>query len=196
MRWTFRIGFLLLIAWAAYMASPFVALFRLAKAVEARDLAAIEERVDFNALRLSLTRQIVSEYLRSTGRGAELGAFGRNAATGAAVTIADPIVARFVTPDALDRLMRGALPAQIGGAGESEGLRLDLTSIDQAWRTFIQSESRGFANILVPVPYDRPVAEQYRLHLRFKNLSWRLRGVELPAPVVQDLAKRLPRSTS
>lgn len=177
------------------MASPFLALARLGQAVAARDLEAIEERVDFRALRLSLTKQVVSEYLRSVGRGQELAGFSRSAATSAGATIADPLVARFVTPEALERLMRGALPAQVG-EGADEGLELDLTSLDQAWRTFIASESRGFTNVLVPVPPEREAAEQYRLHLRLKGLTWRLQGIELPAAVVQELARKLPRATS
>ena len=34
-------------------------------------------------------------------------------------------------------------------------MKLDLTSVDQALRTFVASDSRGFANILIPVPPDR-----------------------------------------
>jgi hypothetical protein len=147
-------------------------------------------------LRLSLTKQVVTEYLRMIGRGEELGGLTRSAATSAGASVADPLVSRLVTPEALDRLMRGSLPAQVGSAEEPDGVKLDLTSVDQALRTFVASDSRGFANILIPVPPDRSAPEQYRLHLRLKGLTWRLHGIELPAPVVQDLAKRLPRATS
>jgi Protein of unknown function (DUF2939) len=196
MGWAFRIGVFVLLAWTIFMVSPFLALARLSRAVESRDIATVDERVDFRAVRLSLTKQILSEYMRSTGRGQELTGFSRNAAMSAGATLADPLVAQFLTPEALDRLMRGSLPPQVGGETAPDGLRLDLTSLDQAWRTFIGSESRGFTNLLVPVPPDRTAAEQYRLHLRLKGLTWRLQGIELPASVVQDLANKLPRSTS
>lgn len=196
MRWALRIGGFLLIAWAIFIVSPFIALARLGQALQARDVAAVEERVDFRAVRLSLTKQILSEYLRATGQGQQLTGFSRNAAMSAGATLADPLVAQFVTPDALYRLMRGSLPQEVSGDAEADGPAFDLTSTDQAWRIFLASESRGFTNILVPVPPDRSNAEQYRLHLRLKGLTWRLHGVELPAGVVQDLARRLPRPTT
>jgi Protein of unknown function (DUF2939) len=196
MRWTFRLAGFFLVVWAFFMASPFVALYRIGQAVEARDLDALEERVDFRALRLSLTKQVVNEYLRLIGRGEELGGLTRGAATNAGASIADPLVSHLVTPEALERLMRGSLPEQAGPSDRADGVKLDLTSVDQALRTFVASDSRGFANILVPVPPDRAAPEQYRLHLRFKGLTWRLHGIELPTPVVQDLAKRLPRAPS
>ena len=65
MRWTLRISFLLFLAWAIFMVSPFVALYDLSKAIEARDMDRITERVNFNALRVSLARQILGEYLKT-----------------------------------------------------------------------------------------------------------------------------------
>ena len=63
MRWFVRTLVALFLAWAVYLVSPYVALYGLARAVEARDMALLEERVDFPALRLSLAR-------RSRARGA------------------------------------------------------------------------------------------------------------------------------
>ncbi len=196
MRWPLRLGFLCLALWAIFMASPFYALYRLGRAVEAQDGAAIEARVDFGALRHHLTRQVVAEYLRSIGRAAELNGFSGSAAAGAGASIAEPLVARFVTPEALAHLMRGTLPAQDGEAALPAGGRLDLADLRQAWRVVLQSESRGFTNVFVPVPPERAAAEQYRLHLRLKGFTWRLKGVELPAGVVRDLAARLPRPSA
>ena len=89
MRWTVRIGFLALVAWAIFVVSPFLALYRLAGAVKAQDVAEIRERVDFRALRLSLSKQILSEYLRTVGRGQELDAVDRNLATSAGATVGE-----------------------------------------------------------------------------------------------------------
>jgi hypothetical protein len=196
MRWALRIGGFLLFAWAIFMVSPFIALARLGKAIEARDVAAIEERVDFRALKLSLTKQVVTEYLRVTRRGRDLTGFSGNAATSAGATVADPLVAKIVTPEALERLMRGSLPPTVSDDAEPAGATLDLTSVDQAWQAFIASEARGFTNLLVPVPPDRSPREQYRLHLRLKGLTWRLHGVELPASAIQNLVRKLPGATS
>ena len=65
MRWFRRSLVALALLWAVYLQSPYVALYNLAKALEARDVALIEERVDFPALRLSLARQIAAAYART-----------------------------------------------------------------------------------------------------------------------------------
>ena len=198
MRWTLRIGFLALLAWAAFMVSPFVALYRLAQAVEARDMAAINERVNFHALRLSLSKQIVSEYLRTVGRGQELDSFERNLATSAGATLADPLVARLVTPEAVLSLLSGRLPpeASPGRPSKLSGRPLHVDSLSAALRIFMASQSRGFRSILVALPDGPPKAEQVRLHLRLSGTAWRLLGVELPQVMLTALVKQLPRASA
>ena len=51
MRWIVSTLAVLLVAWAAFLASPFVSLYRLAGAVEARDVAEIEQRTDMPEVR-------------------------------------------------------------------------------------------------------------------------------------------------
>ena len=68
MRRTIAIGVILLFLWLAYSVWPFFAVYRLASAVQVRDVAAVKELVDFRALRGSLTAQIVRTYLRMTGK--------------------------------------------------------------------------------------------------------------------------------
>src|ERR1700680_1887418 len=52
----------------AYWAWPFVSLHQLAAGLEARDDAVIADKVVFARLRNSLSKQIVTAYLRLTGR--------------------------------------------------------------------------------------------------------------------------------
>ena len=77
MRWAVWISFFLGLLLGIYFASPFLALQRIATAVETRDAVALTERVDFPALRRSLTKQIVATYLKLTGKKLPLGAIGR-----------------------------------------------------------------------------------------------------------------------
>ena len=74
-----------------YLASPLIALHRIASAVETKDAVALTERIDFPALRRSLTKQIVQEYLKLTGKKLPLHAIGKRVV----VSVADPVVARF-----------------------------------------------------------------------------------------------------
>ena len=197
MRWILGIAIAALVAWAAFLASPFVALHRLAKAVEAQDLAQISARVNVRALRLSLSKQIASEYLRTLGRGRELDALNRDVAASAGATLVDPLVAQLVTPEALVALLQGRLPAGAAAASPAAaGISLDVGSLGAAARTFMASQSRGFRNIFIPLPDGKPKAEQVRLHLRLTGTTWRLLGVELPQPVVSALVKQLPRGAS
>jgi Protein of unknown function (DUF2939) len=106
MRWTLRIIVLVALLWIGYAAWPFWAVYDFATAVERRDSGAVADRVNFPAVRQSLSEQIVLAYLQLTGKDARLGQFGRGIAVAAVASIADPIVAKFVSAEALIDLLR------------------------------------------------------------------------------------------
>ena len=68
MRTAILIGAALIAFWLAYAASPFFAVYDLLRIVQERNLAELSVRVDFPAVRRSLTPQIVRTYLRISGR--------------------------------------------------------------------------------------------------------------------------------
>ena len=190
MRWVARSFLALILLWALYMASPFVALYRFSKAVEAKDLAAIEARVNFRALRSSLTGQLITEYLIATGREGELKGSRRQAAVGVGATIADPLIAQYLTPAALANFLDD--PRVTTGASQPiASPAISLGSLADAWRVFITAETRGFRAISVAVPVDRPPEEQFRFQLRLSGVSWRIVGLTLPKPIVQRLVQEL-----
>ncbi|WP_114945511.1 DUF2939 domain-containing protein [Microvirga calopogonii] len=195
MRWTLRISFLLFLAWAIFMVSPFVALYDLSKAVEARDVARITERVNFNALRASLARQILGEYLKTQ----DLGGLDRQAAAQAGTATLNPVLEELITPQALIDLLDDGQLQQSAGAAVAGGiffpLTFDAASFEKAWRTFILSESQGFRSITVPLPADEPKDRQFRITLRLSSTTWRLTGIELPEPLRKELTKRASSAT-
>ena len=69
MRWIFAALAVVVVAWTLFMISPFVGLYRLARAIEARDVAAVEARVDVPELRGSLIRQLIDGYLKEAHKG-------------------------------------------------------------------------------------------------------------------------------
>ena len=73
MRTTILISAVLLAVWLAYAASPFFAVYGLLRIVQERNLAELPARVDFPAVRRSLTPQIVRTYLRISGRTGQSG---------------------------------------------------------------------------------------------------------------------------
>jgi hypothetical protein len=193
MRWTLRISFLLLLAWAIFMVSPFVALYDLSKAVEAKDIGRITERVNFNALRTSLSRQILGEYLKDQNlEGAE-----RDLATEAGTAVLNPVVAQLVTPEALVDLFEDGWPQRATGRenAASVPVHFDVSSLKQVWKTFILSESDGFRSVTIPVPADQPKDKQFRLTMRLRGMTWCLSGLDLPVALREELIKRAAVAT-
>src|SRR5215207_4306640 len=136
MRWTFRITFLLLLGWAIFMVSPFVALYVLSKAVEAKDVARITERVNFNALRVSLARQILGEYLKTQ----DISERDRQLAAQAGAAALNPVLEELLTPQAVIDLLEDGQLQQIQQEGTGGPvIRFDPGSLQQAWRIFLLS---------------------------------------------------------
>jgi hypothetical protein len=190
MRWTLRISFLLFLAWAIFMVSPFVALYDLSKAIEARDVDRITARVNFNALRVSLARQILGEYLKTQ----DLDGLGQQAAAQAGTAVLNPVLEELITPQAvMDLLDDGHLQQATGTQGRNGSffpLGFDAASLGKAWRTFIMSETQGFRAITIPFPVDEPKDEQFKVTLRLRGTTWRLTGIDLPEPLKEELIKR------
>ena len=185
MRWTLRISFFLFLAWLIFLVSPFVALYDLSKAVQARDVARITERVNFNALRVSLARQILGEYLETQ----DLDGIDPQIAARAGAASLNPMLEELITPQAvIDLLEDGQLQQATGQAASP--VTYNPASFGTAWRTFIASESQGFRSVTIPLPVNEPKDRQFRVTMRLRGTTWRLSGVELPEPLKQELIKR------
>jgi hypothetical protein len=90
---------------AGYWIWPYLGAYTLAAAAERGDSAIVAERVDFPALRRSLSRQIVRAYLRQSGRGDKIGALGRGLAMAVGTSVADPYLTQLLSPDAITALL-------------------------------------------------------------------------------------------
>jgi hypothetical protein len=97
---------LLLVLLVGYWAWPFFGLRALGEAVQAGDVRAINDEIDYPRLRRSFTEQIIGAYLRITGRANQLGALGP-LATAVGASIVDPWVSQIVNPENLAQLLRG-----------------------------------------------------------------------------------------
>jgi hypothetical protein len=206
MRWFIRLFIVLTVAWLVFMASPYYALYDFARAVEAGDTAAIKARVNFSAVRVSLSKQLVTAYLVATGRESELKSSNKSLVAAAGSTLVDPLLAQYVTPDALADFLagrRGAEASPSAGAAAGSGLTLPgagltdagLTpkSLKAAWSLFLAAETRGFRAILFPVPPEKPPEEQFRLQFRLTGFNWRLVGVEMPQAIQKRLVQEMLR---
>jgi hypothetical protein len=193
MRNLLRIGSAaILVVWIVYLASPYWALYRLARAVETRDFETFREAVNLRAVRVSLARQLVPEYLKLVEQERELRAADRELAM-AVTTVADPIIARLLTPEALVDLLEDGWPETVAAAKPANFTQFDVDALRQVGRVFLASETRGFRALTITLPETGPPDERFRLRLRFRPFTWRVTGIDLPASLRRSLVERLPR---
>jgi hypothetical protein len=202
MRWTLRAIAVVAALWIAFVAWPFFALYELAAAIQERDGATVARRINIPAVRHSLTEQIAATYLRLTGREARLGPITRGVAAAAAASIADPIVAKLMSTDALLELLHTGWPRQvlpetptaISGAAGTGSIVQGLTSVSFAnlWRVFVQSE-QGLRRFDIGIPLEAPSARRLTLQFRLTHWVWKLSGIELPEELQVRLARELIR---
>jgi hypothetical protein len=180
----------LLVAW--FLVSPFLGIARLRAAVEARNPASLEERVDFRRLRISLGTQIVSAYLKLTGKAQQFGSLGSVLATSVGASLADPLLSDVLTPEAMLDFLSGAKSSPIP-TGDVDDM-LNLASVDTVWKAFANSEY-GVGNFYVSAPLDKPPTDQFRLRFQVLQWNWKLTAVDLPEHVrirlAQELQKRI-----
>ncbi len=181
------------LALLAYSAWPFLGLFELVHAVQTRNTAEINERVDFKELRQSLTDQLVRTYLRITGRDAKLSPLAQTVVIGVARTVADPIVAKLVSPEAFAELLQSGWPSGIlpDRPVGFDGLKSD--KLGSLWELYTNSEY-GFGKFFISVPPDRPAAQRFGLRFRISNWMWKLQRIDLPEEIQVKLAREIMRS--
>ncbi len=188
MRWVVASVVAVAAVWGAYLASPYWALYRLASAMERRDLAEIAERINVRALRVSLARQVAGHLSQAAGTGA-LASQDVQLGAAAALALADPLFEALVTPSGIGRLLFRAETSRPDGApfgGEP-------MSLDDLGNFLAASSWRGFRNVYVSLPPGAPAETRYRLQLRFGRLRWRLVSLELPAEMRRRVADDILR---
>lgn len=190
MRW-WSIPLLAALAWLAYTLTPFWSLYELARAVQAGDVATVEQRVNFRTLRLSLARQ-VSATIRAEAAAEPR---ERQRLSDAAAALALPVADALVTPkNVVDLLDDGwpqalDLPEATTRHERRDGLR--VPDLGRALRFYFASDLRGFRSVVIPVPPDRPRAEQFRIRMRLHDWGWRLVEIELSEDLRGRIAERI-----
>jgi hypothetical protein len=193
MRRTTVIGTILLLFWLAYSVWPFFAVYRLASAVQARDLTAVKELVDFRALRGSLTMQVMRAYLRMTGKLGRSGSILEQFAIGVGASVADPIVAKLVSPEALLDLLHNGRPPGIFSDNVPSIQGLSSDALGNIWRAYTNSEL-GIARFFITVPVDKQPEESFRLGFCLTDWTWKLCSADLPEQLQLRLAQEISKS--
>jgi hypothetical protein len=170
-----------------YWAWPFFELRALAAAVQAGDVTAINEEVDYPRLRRSFTEQIIGAYLRITGRFGALGPL----ATAVGASIVDPWVSQIVTPENLAQLLRGGtVSSELGPVSFRFGNLPSTLNI--AWNAWLSSEY-WFNRFSIWLPPGASQADQFRLRMQLLQWHWKVTGIDLPGKLRDQIAGELAK---
>lgn len=192
MRWTIRVIIVVAVLWVGYAAWPVWALYDLVHAVENRDSAAVAQRVNFPAVRVSLAEQIVATYLKLTGRDLRLGRVERAVALSAVTSIADPIVAKLISAEALVELLNKGWPASALREDAPALHGLGSNPLGSLWQVFIHADY-GLRRFELAVPMTAAPPHRFKLQFRLTTWRWKLSAIQLPEELRVRLAQELIR---
>ncbi|SHL51439.1 Protein of unknown function [Bradyrhizobium lablabi] len=192
MRWLAGVVAAVILLLLIYFGSAASSLAKLAAAVRAGDGAAVLARTDLKTLNHSLTDQIVRSYLERIGATRQIKPMERVLINTYGASIADAMVAKMLTPERLTQMLKtGSLDAP--GVPSFAGLPAlaDLQTSD--WLSLL-----GRVKVIKPVLLAIRVSNSSEpddyaaIDLHSEGLDWKLAGIELPKPIVRDLAASLP----
>jgi hypothetical protein len=177
------------LVWIGYIAWPLYDLLVLVRAMETRDLDTVTRAIYFDAVRASLTSQVVAAYVRRTR--ITIGPLGQSVAA-RALGIADPIVQKLISPEALSELLRIGWPATVISDLPPDTVGITSGTIGSIWQIFENSEY-GLGRFEVTAPSVLPQQQRFRLTFRLLQWRWRLVAVVLPENIQNLLGDELAK---
>jgi hypothetical protein len=178
------------LVWIGYTAWPLYNLLVLVRAIESRDADTVTRHVYFDAVRISLTDQIVAAYVRRTG--IQISPLARHMAA-SALGIADPIVKKLISPEALSELLAVGWPVAVVPDVPPGTIGITRSTMGTVWQIFGNSEY-GFGRFEVAVPAALPPQQRFGLTFRLLRWRWQLVGVTLPENIQNLLADELVKA--
>ena len=177
------------LAWLAYVAWPLYDLYVLVRAFETRDVATVTRHVYFQSVRRSLAEQVVAAYVRRTG--VQVSPLVRGMA-GAAFAVADPVVGKVISPEALSQFLTAGWPVTVVPDVPRDAVGISSRTLGNAWQLFVASEY-GFGRFSVSLPRSLSPPRRFGLELRLLRWRWRLTAIILPEAVQDVLADELAK---
>ncbi len=174
-----------------YTAWPLYDLFVLVRAIETRDVGTVTRHVYFDRVRISLTDQVVAAYVRRTG--IQISPLARSMAA-AALSIADPVVKKLISPEALSELLAVGWPVAVVPDPPPGTIGITRSTMGTIWQVFGNSEY-GLGRFEVAAPAALPPQQRFGLTFRLLQWRWRLVAVTLPENIQNLLADELIKAT-
>jgi Protein of unknown function (DUF2939) len=188
MRKTLLIIVVLALAWIGYLLWPPYDLAQFTRAIERGDAAAAARYINFPRVRTSLTQQITEAYIKRTG------AHPGPLVQGAVASIADPVVAKLISAQALTELLRIGWPRAALTQAPSDAVGISTAGLGTAWQLFAASEY-GIGRYEVVVPVASPPKSAFTLQFRLAQWRWQLAAVRVPEAIQDLLADEIIKST-
>ena len=192
MRWLIGVVAAAILLVVIYFGSAASSLAKLAAAARAGDGDAVLARTDLKTLNHSLTDQIVRAYLERIGATRQIKPMERLVINTYGASIADAMVAKMLTAERLTQMLKtGSLDAP--GVPSFAGLPAlaELQTAD--WLSLL-----GRLKLIKPVVLAIRVSntsdpdDYAAIDLHYEGFDWKLAGIELPKPIVRNLAASLP----
>ena len=190
MRKTIATVVTLVLVWLGYTAWPLYDLWVLVHAMETHDVGTVTRLVYFDAVRVSLTNQVMAAYVRRTR--INISPFAQSVAAGA-LGIANPIVHKLISPEALSELFGMGWPVTVNSDPPPGTVGITERTIGTVWQIFRNSEY-GFARFEVAAPAVLPPQQRFRLTFRLLQWRWRLVAVTLPENIQNLLGDELAKA--
>ena len=190
MRKTITTVVTLVLVWIGYTAWPLYDLWVLVHAMETHDVGTVTRLVYFDAVRVSLTNQVMAAYVRRTR--INISPFAQSVAAGT-LGIANPIVHKLISPEALSELFGMGWPVTVNSDPPPGTVGITERTIGTVWQIFRNSEY-GFARFEVAAPAVLPPQQRFRLTFRLLQWRWRLVAVTLPENIQNLLGDELAKA--
>jgi hypothetical protein len=177
----------LAVVWIGYTAWPLYDLLVLVRAIEVRDVETVKRHVYFDAVGRSLSSQLIAAYMRRTGN--KVSPLAQSMAA-TALGIADPVLNKLVSPEALSELLSVGWPVTVVPSPPPGTVGISMNTIGTVWQIFGNSEY-GFGRFEVSAPSALPQPQRFVLTFRLLQWRWQLADISLPETIQNLLADEL-----
>ncbi|MBA3272373.1 MAG: DUF2939 domain-containing protein [Chthoniobacterales bacterium] len=186
-RW-WLIGSAIVLLLLFYIASPYYAFWRFTNALRERDAAAIEQRVDFQALRKSMKQQLNAKLAELRPKNPKRQKLFDTLSNAFGSSALDSIVDAYLTPEGLaaflanpklpNNIAAGSAGGPAGGPSATGAVQPRDTGVSRGllgpeidWSRVRYAFFTGPRDFLVDV-------DGTKLRFRLRGVTWQLRGVE------------------
>lgn len=189
-RWVW-ISLAVLLLLLVYYGSAVVSVAGLARAVQAGNGAAVLAHTDQVALRRSLVSQVLDAYLHPATREKPASSRDRFLAQTVGATVADAMVAKFLTAESLTQILRDG---NVAATADTPAVTIpDMASLRPDDISDVMSRVRpsGLTRIAVRLSREADGDNYYGARLQFGSSGWLLSDLKLPRHVLRDLADKV-----